>query len=399
MPKKVGFNTSAILDKVYPIVEKAISSRHKAWMHVISSFIQKRSSSLFDTAPCDRIYYTDFDREELFNALGLGPHEIENGIRDTYYYSIAAFKPSQAKDSTTIVCLCIVRYFFLKQMQKELDLAMVYLAFSGKFYPSIHYGFFRTVAPAKYRHIMDYVVSYKLNNKFDLKQKGNIIATIKSINETWVTAYKKEMKQFDDEEVCYVIQQLHNRIKSFIKNIAALYYEAYENKEYISYDKDSLPEEGDSSLYHLTTNDSFKLQMYVENTMTKINTSQIDYAICKNCSDANVKTEEIKSIIESILNDKHNLLLVREYITLTIAAFLEESPVKEINSAKFLTFAIKPKPNTKNPAILRSKEIMDQLLDDNSVGFRKRKHRNATRQSYYSAFSTYFAIVAIRANT
>lgn len=398
MARRKGFDTSAILDKVYPIVEKAISTRLPLWKKALSNFMQKRSASLFDIAPCDRIYYTDIDREELFQALGIGIHEITNGIRDTYYYSIGAFKPSQAKDETTIVCICLVRYFLLKQMQKELELAMIYLAFSGKFYPSIHYGFFKTVAPAKYRHIMEYVVNHKLNNKYDLKKYGTIIATVKSINETWVEAYKHEFKSFVDEEICYVIDQLHNRLKSFVKNIASLYYEAYENKEYITYDKDSLPEEGDSALYHLTTNDSFKLQMYVENTMTKINTSQVDYSICKSCSDANVKTEEVKSIIETILNNKDNLLKVREYITLTIACFLEESEVKEINSAKFLTYAIKPKPNTKNPAILRSKEIMDELLDDNSIGFRKRKHRNATRQSYYAAFCTYFAIIAIRAN-
>lgn len=398
MAKRKGFDTSAILDKVYPIVEKAISNRLPLWKKVLSNFMQKRSASLFDIAPCDRIYYTDLDRDELFQALGIGSQEITNGIRDTYYYPIGAFKPSQAKDETTIVCICLVRYFLLKQMQKELELAMIYLAFSGKFYPSIHYGFFKTVAPAKYRHIMEYVVNHKLNNKYDLKKYGTIIGTVKAMNGTWVTAYKHEFKSFEDEEICYVIDQLHNRLKSFVKNIASLYYEAYENKEYITYDKDSLPEEGDSALYHLTTNDSFKLQMYVENTMTKINTSQVDYSICKSCSDANVKTEEVKSIIETILNNRENLLKVREYITLIIACFLEESEVKEINSAKFLSYAIKPKPNTKNPAILRSKEIMDELLDDNSVGFRKRKHRNATRQSYYSAFCTYFAIIAIRAN-
>ena len=398
MPRRKGFDTSAILDKVYPIVAKAISTRYNLWKRAVSNFMQKRSASLFDIAPCDRIYYTDSDREELFQALGIGTHEIMNGIRDTYYYSIAAFKPSQAKDETTIVCICLIRYFFLKNNQKDLELAMIYLSFSGKFYPSIHYGFFKTVAPAKYRHIMEYVVNHKMNDKYDLKKYGTIIATVKEMNKTWITAYKNEFKEFIDEDVCYTIDQLHNRLKSFIKNVASLYYKAYEDKEYITYDKDSLPEEGDSALYHLTTNDSFKLQMYVENTMTKINTSQVDYSICKSCSDANVKTEEIKSIIETILNNKDNLMKVREYITLTIACFLESSEVKEINSTKFLTYAIKPKPNTKNPALLRSKEIMDELLDDNSIGFRKRKHRNATRQSYYAAFSTYFAIIVIRAN-
>lgn len=398
MAKRKGFDTSAILKELYPIIDKSLSSRLPLWRKAVSNFMQKRSASLFDIAPCDRIYYTDSDREELFSALGIGTHEVTSCIRDTYYYSIAAFKPSSAKDETTIVCMCIIRYFLLKGMQKELELASIYLAFSGKFYPSVHYGFFKTVAPAKYRYIMEHVVNHKMNNKYDLKRCGSVIGVVRGINETWFTSYKNEFKEFLDEDICYLLDQLHDRLKSFIKNVAILYYEAYENKEYITYDKDSLPEEGDNALFHLTTNDSFKLQMYVENTMTKINTSQVDYAICKSCSDANVKTEEIKSIIETILSSRENIKYIREYITCIIAAFLEESTVKEINSTKFLSYAIKPKPNSKNKAIIRSKELMDQLLDDNSIGFRKRKHRNATRQSYYAAFNTYFAIIAIRAN-
>ena len=398
MPARKGFGTDAILKKVYPMVAQALDTRKAQWMKAMSSFMQKRQTSLFDIAPCERIYYNDNDREELFTALNLSINEVKVYLRDTYYWQMEKFKPSQAKDETTVVCICIVRYFLLKKQQKELELALIYQAFSGKYYPSIHYGFFRTVAPAKYRHIMEYVVNYKLNQKFDLKSKGSVIGAIKSVNTTWVTAYTKQLRDFDDEDICYVIQQLHNRIKSFMKNIASLYYEAYENKEYISYDKDSLPEEGDTAMYHLTTNDSFRMQQYVERTMEKVNTSQVDYSTCKACADANVKTEEVKGILEAILNDKGNLKLVREYLTLNISAYLAESEVKEVNTIKYLYFCKKPKPNTKDPAMIRLKEIVELLLDNTSVGYRKRKHRVATKQSYHNALAIYFAMMVIKAN-
>lgn len=398
MPKSKGFDTEAILKKVYPIVAKSLDTRKPQWMKAMSSFMQKRQSSLFDIAPCDRIYFNDNDREELFTALNLSTNEVKTYLRDTYYWPMEKFKPSQAKDETTVVCICIVRYFLLKKQQRELELALIYQAFSGKYYPSIHFGFFRTVAPSKYRHIMEYVVNYKLNQKFDLKSKGSVIGAIKSVNTTWVTAYEKQLRSFNDEEICYIIQQLHNRIKSFMKNIASLYYEAYENKEYISYDKDSLPEEGDNALYHLTTNDSFRMQQYVERTMEKINTSQVDYGTCKACADANVKTEEIKGILEAILNDKENLKLVREYLTLNISAYLAEAEVKDVNSVKYLIFCRRPKPNTKDPAMIRLKEIVELLLDNTSVGYRKRKHRVATKQSYHNALAIYFAMMVIKAN-
>ena len=51
---------------------------------------------------------------------------------------------------------------------------MIYLSFSGKFYPSIHYGLFPKFPPSEYRHIMEYVVNNKLNNKYDLKREGSV---------------------------------------------------------------------------------------------------------------------------------------------------------------------------------------------------------------------------------
>ena len=117
------------------------------------------------------------------------------------------------------------------------------------------------------------------------------------------------LKDFDDEEVVYVIEQLYNRIKSFMKNIATLYYEAYKKREYIAYEKDQIPEEGSGdSAFNLATNDSFRLQQYVEKTMERINTSQVDYKTCSMCADANVKTEEVRSIFESILNNGNNVI-------------------------------------------------------------------------------------------
>lgn len=396
--KNNKFDTTAIVDLVYPKIEESIKKNFNAWKKCLSSFIQKRHEMLFDTVPCDRIYYRDNDREELFDSLKLIRSDIKEGLRQTYYFNVEKFKPRQAKDTVTIVALCLVRYFFKNKEQKNLELAMIYLSFSGLFYPSIHYGSFPMVAPSKYRHVMEYVVNNKLSMKFDLKSTGSVIGAIKNINNTWINTYKDDIKKFEDEDVTYVIQQLHNRIKSFMVNIAKLYYEAYENKEYISYEKDSVPEEEGSSNYHLADNDSFKLQIYVDKTMTKINTARVDIKVCKMCADANVKTDELRSIFESIMNDGNNIVLVKEFITNMIATYLAQSDNKEIVSLAFLKFVTMPKPNTKDPLIIRMREISEQLLDDVSVSYRKRKHRNVTRQSYMKAFHKYFAITVINAN-
>lgn len=398
---KKGFTTKAVLEKIYPMVANAMGKNLNAWRRCMSNFIQKRSAMLFDTMPCDRIYFSQKDVDELFDALKIKESQVIDGLRETYYWNIDPFKPSSAKDPLTIVALCIIRYFLKEKPgdKKSLTLAMVYNSFSGKYYPSIHYGFFRVVTPAKYRHIMEYVVNNKLTQKFELKSAGSVIAAIKNTNDTWVNSYKKMILDFEDEDVTYVIQQLHNRIKSFMKNIASVYYDAYESKEYMTYDSDSLPEEEGSGNFHLATNDSFKLQQYVENTMTKISTSQVDYKTCKMCADANVKTEEVRSIFEAIMNDKSTVDKVREYITDMIASYMTQATGnKDVVSVNFFKFSTAVKPNSKDPMILRMKDIIEELLDDHSVSYRKRKHRNATKSSYHKAFATYFAVSVIEAN-
>ena len=400
MPKKKNFETSAILKEVYPIIEQAMNKNLMRWKKCMSSFMQKRSALLFDNMPCDRIYYNDTDRKELYDALGISPEVVKNGIRHTYYFPMSKFKPQAAKDDTTITVMCIVRYFLLKKDQKSLELAMIYQAFSGKYYPSIHYGMFPLASPSKYRHIMEYVVNHKLTQKYELKVTGSVIGVIKSIDDVWCKSYAYMLKSFDDEDITYMIQQLHNRIKSFLKNIAALYYEAYDNKEFITYDKDSLPEEeGSSTAYHLADNDSFRLQKYVENTMQKVNTSQVDYKICKMASDANVRVEEVRSIFEAILNDRDNIPIIKEFITNLIATYMRKSEGnKDVATISFFKYATQAKPNSKDPLILRMGEIIETVLNDVSVSYRKRKHRLATKASYQKMFYTYFAVMIINAN-
>ena len=246
---------------------------------------------------------------------------------------------------------------------------------------------------------MEYVINNKLSQKFDLKSKGSVIGAVKSINDTWANSYTKMLKDFDDEEVVYVIEQLYNRIKSFMKNIATLYYEAYKKREYITYEKDQIPEEGSGdSTFNLATNDSFRLQQYVEKTMERINTSQVDYKTCTMCADANVETEEVRSIFESIFNNGNNVSLVKELITLMIASYMVQATNKDVASIAFFKFSTQVKPNTKDETLIRIKDIIEEMLNDNSLQYRKRKHRVATKLSYQKAFLKYFAFMIINAN-
>ena len=117
------------------------------------------------------------------------------------------------------------------------------------------------------------------------------------------------------------------------------------------------------------------------------------------CCDKNVKTDEIKSIIESILDDEQNLLLVKELLRIMISEYMAESENKSVTSFEFIAKSITPKPNTKNPNVIREKEIVESFLDENSPGYRKRKGRPDTKNSYFKAILKYFAIMVSKSNS
>lgn len=277
---------------------------------------------------------------------------------------------------------------------KDAEISAVYLAFSGKFYPSIHSQKF-PIPPEKYRHIMEYVLNNVLTQKYDLKREGSVFGAIRSICLTWLNTYKSKFRDPDDEDVADMIQQLHGRIKSFLGNIATAYYDAYEKKDvYFAYSSDS----NDQETFRVADSDSLAAERAVENGMNWITSKGVDYRMCKLASDKNVTTDEIKNIIESIQEDRNNIILIRELMQLMVAEFFANSNSKDVTSYEFIKVTIVAKPNTRNKNIIREKEIVEGWLDENSPQYRKRKSRPDTKSSYHKSVLAYYALVINTAN-
>jgi hypothetical protein len=381
-------DTVSILKIAYPNVENAMKKNLSKYKQFISKFINDRSDLLYSNMPSKQIYFSQTDCDEFFRMSGIDESVIKTAIQGTYYYDIANFNPSYAKDETTIAMLCAVRYFKLKNMKKELDLALILLSFSGKFYPSVWYGSYPTNPP--YEHIMEYVVTHMCTNKYDIVREGSVIGAVKSIALTWVNSYDSRFKDFHDDDVTYLVQQLRNRIKSFMINIAELYYEAYKNKDmYITYDSDSVSEDD----FHLADSDAFKIERIVSSTITYINSHGVDYRICKMASNNLIKLDELKSILEMLLTNNANIPLIKEYVTLLVACFYRENPKSDVRDIEFVSYSIKPKPNSKDKYVIRQKEILDIILINNSEHFARRRSREATESAYYRSINAYFALI------
>ena len=389
MAIKYDANTSAIKKKLWPLVKEALDkeSVRRNYKKLLNDFISHRSEDLYDNIPCSRLVCSDVEMDKLFDILSIPKNTVASIIKETYYGNITNFTPLSAKHEFTIAMICVIRYFLLEKMKKDLELAVVHLSFSGKFYPSLHYRSYPKVPPV--RHVMEYVVNNKLSKKFDLVTQGSVIGAVKSIGTTWVDSYDKKFKDFEDEDIIYVIQQLYSRIGSFIKNIATEYYAAYDDKDsFIVYSSDSL----DSDNFHLADNNTLRISKYTESVMNAINTNGVDYKICKMCSNSDITPNECKAVMESIISNRDNIPEMKELISTMISLYFESGET-DLTDIKFITYTISPKPNAKQKEIVRLKEIIENWLCESGTAYMRRRSRTATRNSYERCVRMYFAIV------
>ena len=388
-------SNTLIKDRVFPSVDKGVTANKAGYRSVITQFMAKRNKAMFSTIPIDRIYYGADDIKQMLDCLHIHNKDVENVIDNTYYGKQRNFNPRAAKDVLTIVMMCVIRYFMIKKDKQNMDLAAIYLAFSGKFYPSIHYGSFH-IPPQDY--VMEWVINNGLNNKFILKSQGSLFGAISKICQTWIESYEKKFRDFEDDDVVYLISQLHSRIRSFMINIARVYYPAYENKDYMTYNSDNENPEEFGGKYHLAQSDSFRAEKSIQKTMTYIVSSGIDYKLCKLATNETVHTEEIKSIMESIINDKNNLVLMRRVVSILVYTFFLQSKDKNVATMSFVSYCVTPKPNSKDNDYIEMKKIIDDWLNTNSVNYRKRKHRLASRNNYNRSVLMYIAMCIFNAN-
>lgn len=385
-------NDSYVLrKKLYPYIEGLLKKNTSRFMSNINKFINDRHEQLFDIAPYDRIYFNKTDEDNLYRSMGANKNEIENIMKECFFWD-KPYNPGCAKEPYVMALMMGIIYYLKAKQEKQAEITAIYLAFSGKFYCSLHAGVaFPKVPPSKHREVMDYVVNNMLTDKFDLKREGSVFGAIRSLCKTWMETYKEKLmdSSISDDELGKLVQQLRGRIKSFLMNIAKLYYEAYENKSYLNYETDNLDTEG----FRITSNDAATAARLTEASMNYLTSNYVSLDICNKCKDQNVKALEIKDIIESILSDNKNLPQIKRVINILICDFMRNFPGESVGSIEFVSYSVKAKPNTKDKYLLELKQIILSWLDENSPNYRKRKSRKATQISYYRSILMYFVLV------
>lgn len=388
--------TSIIIQKIYPVIETAMDKNTPKFKKMVGEFFNRNASKIYDNAPYDMIYFRNTDIDLFFDSIDIPEETIRNFLMETFYWK-KAYRPDCAKEPYVIACMMIIRYFMKKKMEKEAELATIYLCFSGKIYASLFSQEFTKAYPSSHRPVMDFVVNNMLTNKYSLKTEGHVFGAIKVTGNTWRETYKtKLLGNPNDDEIGKLIQQLRERVRAFLYNIGKLYYEAYENKNYMNYETDNIGEDGKD--FRLASSDMLRVNAATQKSMNYLINNSVSLAICNKCKDSNVKATEVQSIMDSILSDKRNIPEVERVVSILIADFVKTYPDKSINSVDFIAHSIKAKPNSQVPYIVELKSTILSWLDENSPNYRKRKSRKATALSYYRSVLLYLTLCIVYAN-
>ena len=104
--------------------------------------------------------------------------------------------------------------------------------------------------------------------------------------------------------------------------------------------------------------------------------------------------------MQSILSNPNNLPTMRELTEHLVADYMRNSPTPkpDVRDLQFVSYSVTMKPNAKDPNLMRIKEIVYTWLEDNSAGYRRRKNRIATQNSYYKAVLEYVVLLINKAN-
>ena len=108
--------------------------------------------------------------------------------------------------------------------------------------------------------------------------------------------------------------------------------------------------------------------------------------------------DELKNIIDSVTTNEANIPILKEFISIMVSLYFAQSKGKDILDISFISFSIKPTPNSKDKNVLRKKELMDIILINNSENFQRRRNRKATESAYYRSFNAYMALMIQKAN-
>jgi len=376
--------TTILTKEVYPQIIQGFNSRNdrNKFLQYIAKYLDNNSEILSTNGPYKQLYFKEIDKNYIFVILKMNIGELPGIIK-----KIPCIKSEWQvlPEFRFWIFALTIRYFEENVKKKdEIDLILMYL--TSYFYSSL---FYRSFKFEPNENIMAYTIN-NLSNRFYIKKYKTVYAalynTVRSSHENNL----KKLLRGDDEDLKDYLIAFRTSISSFLKNIAREYYNNYEKRKFINFDKDVLDDEN----YKEIDNLSFQINRISDACHMYVVSNPFDYEVAKLVSTLTILSESnIRSAINDIIDKKNNELKTLFSLILDVY-FSANNKVEDIPTKKFIAdmLMIYTSSNIKNDAILKLKSLLEEWLMECSKKYLQ-TNRLATKSVFKKAVFMYFVFI------
>ncbi|QXN70269.1 hypothetical protein Goe21_00650 [Bacillus phage vB_BsuM-Goe21] len=376
-------NHTVIKDNLEKAIHVALSDKHNTdkLNHIVKKYIDHNNQILYANAPLQRLYFSDTDRNHIFELTGVKKNYIGEIIK-----KVDMIKSSWkiVNNPFNILMAMIIRQYSIDKKEESLNNSLLYLTLS--LYSSLHYKYFQYIPN---ENVMNYTIN-NLNNKFLFKQYGVVIKALFHTANKTLEKYEKDLKRGNDEDIVNFLMFLQTRLNNLMKNFTSEYMKNYKSKKYLNTEKDNTDEDN----FYETDNVSLMISRLTSQTTNKFYSGDLNDKLIRVSSKfSDVSPITLKYALESIKKNE------REKVESLIQSILQvylidgKNSYESIASQRFIAYCISiySKSNTKDVNILRIKKLLDYFLKNNSNKYSETE-REATRISYRKAFYMYIVL-------
>lgn len=375
--------TTILIDKIY--AKNTITKRKMEKLyHHIGDYID-RNSEVLSSSYLDMIYFSDDDKQIVYETLGLDKYDISSVIS-----TIDEIKGFNVVTNPFAMAITMVIRHMLLNKYRDKEISLVVFYFGIFYYPSV---FTRQFRYGVIENIMRYTID-NLNDKYDIKMEETrtIYKMVTKKGVTCYQTYEKGLIQGTDFEITNFISQMSGRIKNTITKISREYYANVEEGKYTNLDDESLDEDN----YHETDSNSLEAKRCIDKARIRVSEEGTDPSIIRSLK----KLPEVSDVSETELRNaiikinKNHYDKVSELIFLIVELFMEDNPPSKIKDAEFffICASIYSRSNTTDELVKDIKRILDYLLKVTSSTYRK-TNRQGTINSYKKALYYYYVIL------
>ena len=394
-----GMNISNHICKtLLPEVQKNVLKNKLQFSSAVSKYIDKHSKSLNITSPSELLLFMDYDREVMYNTLGITPDRINevvlqasdrstNGNMDPYV------KPSKMKAMTDPWIIGMGLLILALSQDKKLDRfsrkAALYLAIS------IYATRQKTSFPHKpNKQCMDYTINYSLNEKYTLYKYKTILLSLSHLADSnhihGIEAHRYNSLP-NDKEFVYYMSNIYSKVGSMINNIAEAFYDNYKNGNYLN----EASEFFDDGKLKDVTNVSREIIDIVEKIANK-GLDTINKSVARSAaSSTSISYDNVLSCLIAVLNEEKQKII--RLFTIVITCFLRsgENEARRINGKKFIISSMRlyKISNSKDPLIIEIKEILNEWIDTYAPRYSISGGGSTTQLNYRKTIYTYFVFI------